>query len=739
MKKWSFYIGMLLFSACASDELVVPDNLPTTRTGSHGVTFRISFADTESALTKAPLTAEDENRIDSLQIFIFRKGATADRLDDLYVERIGVPRDSFATAGPDKKVTVEITPSTEERRFVLVANSPEHTLQLQEGVTKVKDLIAGLTFSGSADYAHWKTPPSHGYRIPLWGETGLYTTFPSVVDVDMIRAVAGIEVGVDIHNAAGGDYAIGFGSIFTIDSVYLCNANDSGYIAPAAGTIASETSKVDIGYKFAGGIHRLMKKTIYAPAIDSLIISAGDTLHRPPFLILKARYYDGEYHYYRVDFTHGGAYKPLLRNHTYTVNITGIRTVGYATLAEAKEAPILPLNPKLVIGDEEATINEIVYLNAYWLGCQSTDVKADWNISNRGKIRVATSYPGGWKAEVVSENSPWLEGTHLYTTADHIHFDLDRNETGRPLTGRIKITAGTLEQYIQVTLSPGSHTYIAKKGEAFTFLLTSADIDGVNRYNRIRKIAYNYEDESPIPTNYATAPADFTIPSAYLSQEGIVFVTAYDQSDNLLWAWTVWVVDHAVDFTRQDYQRHYNGYTFMDRNLGASTPDNGGLYYQWGRKDPAADTTQAFVPPAVDLAVALEHPRNFYRSGTHPYDWMSHPNNNLWTTIEGEKGPYDPCPFGWRVPPAENNEASLWKGFTHGLNNMHIPAVGGISGETGLSIEIGRRSVWGASARGTEAYLYDAAGTHSKARRTHAYPVRCVRDVRRLSGSLILE
>jgi hypothetical protein len=141
------------------------------------------------------------------------------------------------------------------------------------------------------------------------------------------------------------------------------------------------------------------------------------------------------------------------------------------------------------------------------------------------------------------------------------------------------------------------------------------------------------------------------------------------------------------------------------------------------------------VPPLMNQTEVVDSV--FYRSTTPPYDWIERQNNNLWTSIDGEKGPYDPCPFGWRVPPAGNDEASPFRDFKSGANNLQVPSAGGISGETGLDIPAGAL-LWGASARGTDAYLYNAAGAHQKAHRTDAYPIRCIRDAKRPGGSLII-
>ena len=87
---------------------------------------------------------------------------------------------------------------------------------------------------------------------------------------------------------------------------------------------------------------------------------------------------------------------------------------------------------------------------------------------------------------------------------------------------------------------------------------------------------------------YFETPEDFV--------EGNAVIAAYDEGGNVLWSWNIWAVedyDPSADAVRS------NGYTFMDRNLGAirgmevmdETDDRSaaraiGNYYQWGRKDP---------------------------------------------------------------------------------------------------------------------------------------------------------
>ncbi len=78
--------------------------------------------------------------------------------------------------------------------------------------------------------------------------------------------------------------------------------------------------------------------------------------------------------------------------------------------------------------------------------------------------------------------------------------------------------------------------------------------------------------------------------------EGNVGLAAYDVDGEILWTWHIWFTDKPVDLITGNY-------TFMDRNVGATTAPNTnvsrlsfannnermatyGFYYQWGRKDP---------------------------------------------------------------------------------------------------------------------------------------------------------
>jgi hypothetical protein len=149
---------------------------------------------------------------------------------------------------------------------------------------------------------------------------------------------------------------------------------------------------------------------------------------------------------------------------------------------------------------------------------------------------------------------------------------------------------------------------------------------------------------------------------------------------DILWSWHIWVTDYAADNTWTN-----NGYTFMDRNLGAT--DNGinsvaqvrashGLLYQWGRKDPmpngldgaagysainkfygipfqgAKDNSKfSLENQSLDEAIisSVKHPTTYYDT-YKDMDWLPVETSLLWTDEKGNKTIYDPCPAGWRAP-----------------------------------------------------------------------------------------
>lgn len=156
--------------------------------------------------------------------------------------------------------------------------------------------------------------------------------------------------------------------------------------------------------------------------------------------------------------------------------------------------------------------------------------------------------------------------------------------------------------------------------------------------------------------------------------EGNAVIAAKDASGNILWSWHIWCTDEPED------QVYKNGAgTMMDRNLGATSATPGdvgalGLLYQWGRKDPFlsgssilsnVDPAKSTIiwPSAVSsdsstgtISFATAYPTTFIEGNTSNHDWFYTGSNNTDDTRwSSNKGTYDPCPPGYRVPDGGSN------------------------------------------------------------------------------------
>lgn len=189
---------------------------------------------------------------------------------------------------------------------------------------------------------------------------------------------------------------------------------------------------------------------------------------------------------------------------------------------------------------------------------------------------------------------------------------------------------------------------------------------------------------------------EFSVAAPFIP--GNALIAVYDGDDRILWSWHIWMPSVAVtSFVSA------TGYEVCNLNLGALTddaanPKSYGMLYQWGRKDPfpAAATlsgnTATVGAPLYDdagrnvsishsswtdltdnnLTYAVRNPTvclsNYAQFSTASRDWLRAElrSDALWGNPQGGrkdssnqyvhkgvKSCYDPCPPGWRVPPAD--------------------------------------------------------------------------------------
>lgn len=178
---------------------------------------------------------------------------------------------------------------------------------------------------------------------------------------------------------------------------------------------------------------------------------------------------------------------------------------------------------------------------------------------------------------------------------------------------------------------------------------------------------------------------------------GNALIAVEDAQGTILWSWHIWFPESEVGALATAA-----GYEVMNLNLGAmcdrtADPGSYGMLYQWGRKDPfpaaatLTGTTETVGAPLYDAAgnkveighsswsdtqsntldYAIAHPTvclSNYAQYAASRDWLRAglSDDALWGNPaggekddrndfvnKGAKSFYDPCPAGWRVPPAD--------------------------------------------------------------------------------------
>jgi hypothetical protein len=160
------------------------------------------------------------------------------------------------------------------------------------------------------------------------------------------------------------------------------------------------------------------------------------------------------------------------------------------------------------------------------------------------------------------------------------------------------------------------------------------------------------------------------------STQGNAVIALKGSDGTIYWSWHIWV----SNYSNQTWTN--NGYTFMDRNLGATAATNSlagrGLLYHWGRKDPypggqagtagyaaltefygmpgagESTATQALTETPTQMLETIRKPTTFLNLGFYANTDQIH----LWNTSSNKKSVYDPCPATWRVPARKDGSLS---------------------------------------------------------------------------------
>jgi hypothetical protein len=154
--------------------------------------------------------------------------------------------------------------------------------------------------------------------------------------------------------------------------------------------------------------------------------------------------------YYRVEFKNA-ALLPLLRNHRYTVNITGVSAHGYPTPEDAYNNP--PSNITVQITEwNDGGLDDITFNDQYHLAVDKSTL-AFYAGGGSKSMEAITDFPAGWTIEkdAVYDWFTVSPTIHASTSQQTITVTIP-NGTG-PRDGHFDIVAGNLHKRIFVTQS----------------------------------------------------------------------------------------------------------------------------------------------------------------------------------------------------------------------------------------------------------------------------------------------
>jgi hypothetical protein len=373
----------------------------------------------------------------------------------------------------------------------------------------------------------------------------------------------------------------------------------------------------------------------------------------------------------------------------------------------------------------------------------------------------------------------WITGVSLSNPTDNngltryiLTFGTSDNAGMVSRTGYIRLKIDGLTLAIRVTQGVLTNCYMVAPGGTVTIPITRAVTLGGMDASATVTPAILWDDNSVItgnPTLSGSGDAR-TITIQTSSRQGNA-VIALKSGSTIYWSWHIWVTGYTGSATWTN-----NGFTFMDRNLGATAAVNTlagrGLFYQWGRKDPfpggkagmagyaarssfsglgvavyVANTSADAAGIAAGILESIRKPMTFFSRRIDTGDWLPKNENTLWNATGNTKSVYDPCPAGWRVPTSGAGSASPWYGLTGQTwtsgsdtggadwgTNAKFPAAGYLSHNSGGFSDGGRYGRnWSASVTGVYgSYLrfgYEGNVDLSiGGDRANAFSVRCARE-----------
>lgn len=487
-----------LAAALSATGCIKEDHAPADgKSGSKTLTLTLSVPGSDVA-TKA-ISATEESHIETLDILVFKDNGAGNSETFLYHV---VPQSIINSSVNQKqfKATLKLSNGSDRHRFVILANSRgvlgEVIGQITETTTKeqVRELI-------KFGVDKWNTASSSNFAaIPMWGESKGTHTITTTSDgatlgtIKMIRALARIDVGVNIKNVGGNPVATGFSGsskpTFKINEIRVYNTNTQAYTAPHTSTDVYSSDPVyapnvpagvqtstPVVYEYTdlGGVLGSIGE-IYTGEVNNANPSAGDDI---AFLLVSGYYTPAGAAvnvdtptWYRVDFYDRKSETPaadridILRNHHYTVNITSVDGPGYSDPKDAENSSPVHMEADVVRWNDK-DLGNVVFDGNHSLTVSRSEMMLSKRHRENNRLQVTTtldSYsisitdspegdgnPVSWFEEISEVNG--LHTFRVYANDGATERDCYIHVTAGRMTNVVKVTQLTVD-ILSMELSP---------------------------------------------------------------------------------------------------------------------------------------------------------------------------------------------------------------------------------------------------------------------------------------------
>ena len=308
-----------------------------------------------------------------------------------------------------------------------------------------------------------------------------------------------------------------------------------------------------------------------------------------------------------------------------------------------------------------------------------TDVQSV--VTNNGTIEVETG--SGFSQNLDYEGNAedgWIKLGSLEYNAGTFkqHFILDENKNTTPRTGAVVVFSPSGREVARFVIKQDAATPVidatnlAVGQSANCYIISKAGRYELPAYMGAHKdlrtapkcTGKPYEVWNDSENTITFLQANFSSPkiifeitnaSSETLKDGNAVIAIKDKDGNILWSWHLWLCDDGTvnesGVGEVPVEEYPTGDYVHARNLGSFSNygDDGGIFYQWSRKDPL--NVANYTSDPANLGGGEKATKN---PGVFDTGWVV-PTEAEYKWSYTSKSVNDPCPIGYKVP-----SPSLW-------------------------------------------------------------------------------